>query len=277
MERQFGSSEVAANHAQADFAIRLGRIVTNSKKAEPNTTVGYPIYDAHGNMVGDVSKYGSSFQANDKRSFDAWGNIRQGAQTGAPKGRYCANLGHKQDDESGLIYMRARYYEPTSGRFISQDQKMVGYNWFSYCYSNPVNFSDGQGHSPQGLAIGLLFSLGIVFFTACIGVMVGIPPSGIKTAIIGGLLTFSILCLATADSLMPGGGTFGRVELNFGAAALTALAGTIAAIATAANAAWGAGLATGAIIVAVGEDVSLLGELVADGMDPSQVQEVNGE
>jgi hypothetical protein len=39
-----------------------------------------------------------------ERSYDVWGGVRSGAATGGPKGRYCANLGHVQDDESGLIY-----------------------------------------------------------------------------------------------------------------------------------------------------------------------------
>lgn len=121
-------------------------IDANSKTVNGVTNVVYPIYDAHGNMVADVSKYGSSFQVNDKRSFDAWGNIRQGAQTGDPKGRYCANLGHKQDDESGLIYMRARYYEPTSGRFLSEDLQRSDFSFFVYAGADPVNNVDSGGN-----------------------------------------------------------------------------------------------------------------------------------
>ena len=56
-----------------------------------------------------------------QRSYGAWGEVRQGATTGGPRARYCGNLGHIQDDETGLIYMRARYYEASSGRFISED------------------------------------------------------------------------------------------------------------------------------------------------------------
>ena len=82
------------------------------------TSVNYPLYDAHGNMISTLNKQGTGGYAYSAlRTFDAWGLIRRGAATGDPKGRYCASLGHKQDDESGLTYMRARYYEPTSGRF----------------------------------------------------------------------------------------------------------------------------------------------------------------
>jgi len=97
--------------------------------------------------MGDVSRSGSSFSVNDKRSFDAWGNVRQGASSGDPKGRYCANLGHKQDDESGLVYMRARYYEPTSGRFISEDPGRQGTNWYVYCSNQSMTQADFSGAS----------------------------------------------------------------------------------------------------------------------------------
>ena len=110
-----------------------------------NGATAYPIYDAHGNMVATLSKVGSTFQLSNQRSYDPWGAIRLGNTAGDPTGRYCANLGHKQDDESGLIYMRARYYEPTSGRFINEDPDREGQNWFAYAGDNPVHFCDKTG------------------------------------------------------------------------------------------------------------------------------------
>ncbi len=109
------------------------------------STVVFPLYDAHGNMIATLARSGSSFTLGNQRSFDAWGAVRQGAATGAPMQRYCANLGHQQDDESGLIYMRARYYEPTTGRFISEDPGRNGSNWFIYAGDNPVSFNDASG------------------------------------------------------------------------------------------------------------------------------------
>lgn len=111
------------------------------------TTTGYPLYDGHGNMVATLAKSGSSFSLGDIRSYDAWGVIRNGNATGDPKSRYCANLGHVEDDESGLIYMRERSYDPSAGRFITQDPIKSGKNWFVYVGNNPVKFVD-----PRGLA-----------------------------------------------------------------------------------------------------------------------------
>ena len=64
--------------------------------------VKYPVYDGHGNMVATLTKSGTGCSIGDARAYDAWGNILSGAGSGDPKGRYCANLGHKRDDESGL-------------------------------------------------------------------------------------------------------------------------------------------------------------------------------
>ena len=113
------------------------------------TNTSYPLYDVHGNMVATVAKgsSGTSWTIQDERSYDVWGSVRSGAATGGPRGRYCANLGHVQDDESGLVYMRARYYEPGSGRFISEDPALDGGNWYQYAANIPNQNVDPTGHS----------------------------------------------------------------------------------------------------------------------------------
>ena len=62
-----------------------------------------------------------------------------------PNARYVANLGHLTDGESGLVYMRARYYEPGVGGFVSEDPAMQGINWYCYCGNDPINFADETG------------------------------------------------------------------------------------------------------------------------------------
>ncbi|HET6455421.1 MAG TPA: RHS repeat-associated core domain-containing protein [Armatimonadota bacterium] len=58
--------------------------------------------------------------------------------------QFAGGVGHLTDD-SGLIYMRARYYDPASGRFISEDPGRNGSNWYAYCGYNPVNMVDPTG------------------------------------------------------------------------------------------------------------------------------------
>ena len=41
--------------------------------------------------------------------------------------------------------MQARYYDPTTGRFISEDPVKDGMNWYIYCANDPVNAWDPSG------------------------------------------------------------------------------------------------------------------------------------
>jgi RHS repeat-associated protein len=57
-------------------------------------------------------------------------------------------------DASGLQYLRARYYDPSVGRFVSRDSwqgnnnQPVSYNKWLYAFSNPIKLSDPTGHVP---------------------------------------------------------------------------------------------------------------------------------
>ena len=49
------------------------------------------------------------------------------------------------DRESGNYYLRARYYNPRTGRFMQQDPIKDGLNWYTYASGNPVNRIDPWG------------------------------------------------------------------------------------------------------------------------------------
>ena len=149
-------------------------------------TTGFPIYDAHGNNVATLSRASNGgYAVNDRRSYDAWGVVRAQQSGGDPKLRYCASLGHKQDDESGLIYMRARYYEPTSGRFVSEDPSMDGSNWLVYCGNNPVCFSDSSGRYKVTDVMQYSVAFTVGFTLLCLAVFAGKSPMARLGLIIG--------------------------------------------------------------------------------------------
>mgnify|MGYP004606809979 CR=1 FL=1 len=47
--------------------------------------------------------------------------------------------GEYTDAETGMIYLRNRYYDPTTGRFITEDIAHDSLNLYTYCKGNPVN------------------------------------------------------------------------------------------------------------------------------------------
>lgn len=55
---------------------------------------------------------------------------------------YC---GEYFDTETGLVYLRNRYYDPTMHRFISEDPAKDGLNWYAYAGCNPTKYVDPWG------------------------------------------------------------------------------------------------------------------------------------
>ena len=76
--------------------------------------------------------------------YDAWGQILQDSNPGFQPFGYA---GREFDPETGLVYMRARYYSPGEGRFVREDPIGFrgGMNRFAYVRSNPVNLVDPSG------------------------------------------------------------------------------------------------------------------------------------
>ncbi|HPP76412.1 MAG TPA: RHS repeat-associated core domain-containing protein, partial [Armatimonadota bacterium] len=61
--------------------------------------------------------------------LDVYGNDLGGSSSTSSH-KFVGKLGHTTDSNTGLIYMRARYYDPGLGRFISEDPAQDGVNWF---------------------------------------------------------------------------------------------------------------------------------------------------
>ncbi len=65
-------------------------------------------------------------------------------------------------DQSGLVYMRNRYYDPSSGQFTQTDPIGIagGLNTYGYANGDPVNFSDPFGLMADTLDAGMREALG---------------------------------------------------------------------------------------------------------------------
>jgi RHS repeat-associated protein len=79
--------------------------------------------------------------------YDSFGNLTASAGTITSPFQY---TGREFDSESGLYYFRARYYDPTVGRFLSEDPSRFsgGINFYAYAGNSLINFADPSGLTP---------------------------------------------------------------------------------------------------------------------------------
>jgi RHS repeat-associated protein len=102
-------------------------------------------FDALGSPV-TLTKADGSVQA--RYSYDAWGHKRH--QSGESWNRF-GFTGHEHDEETNLIYAKARYYDPDTGRFLSEDPWegdatiAPSLNKYLYAYQNPIVWIDPTG------------------------------------------------------------------------------------------------------------------------------------
>ena len=57
--------------------------------------------------------------------------------------------GKDLDEDTGLYYYNARWYDAETGRFVSEDPARDGQNWFIYVSNNPLKFVDPTGMTTE--------------------------------------------------------------------------------------------------------------------------------
>ena len=173
----------------------------------------FPVYDGHGNMIATLHREASdTYSIKNEKRYNAWGAVRSYTNGGAnlnPNKAYVANLGHTLDWETGLIYMRARYYEPSTGRFISEDPKCHGKNWFAYASNNPIQGVDVSGEMTEAefnaaCNMALFVGLGLVALTSLGSGMLR-SPGGFKIGL-AGVLFLAAFFGGNIDSALPNNG-----------------------------------------------------------------------
>ena len=107
-----------------------------------------------GDALGSVRQMANtSVQITYARAYDPYGVVT--ATSGSSQTSY-AYTGEYYGDYNELVYLRARYYAPDMGRFLSRDtwagdyNSPVSLNRWTYVEGNPVNFTDPTGHIAEG-------------------------------------------------------------------------------------------------------------------------------
>ncbi len=85
-------------------------------------------------------------------SYEPWGAPRVGSTTLGGFG----HTGEQHDAETGFVYLRARHYDPATGRFLQPDSypgtlaDPASQHRYGYAGNNPALLTDPSGHDPWG-------------------------------------------------------------------------------------------------------------------------------
>ena len=115
-------------------------------KADAAGKESYFLYNGHGDVVQTVDAAGT---VQNQYDYDIWGNPTLTVETTNNAIRY---TGEFYDEETGLYYLRARYYDPYLGRFTTEDSywgeadSPLSLNLYTYCENDPIQYTDPTGH-----------------------------------------------------------------------------------------------------------------------------------
>jgi RHS repeat-associated protein len=98
------------------------------------TATSWQLYDG----LGSTRRLIDSNQAvTDSYSYEAFGDITASSGSTVNPYRYVGALGYYRDATSGLLHVGARYYNPTTGRFVTLDPLGVSAKAYLYGPPNP--------------------------------------------------------------------------------------------------------------------------------------------
>jgi RHS repeat-associated protein len=111
-----------------------------------SSTTSYYQADGLGSVTSLSNSAGALAQT---YTFDSFG--KQTASSGSLTNPF-QYTGRESDTETGLYYYRARYYDPSTGRFLSEDPIRYAsgsVNFYGYAGNDPVDYIDPSGLSPE--------------------------------------------------------------------------------------------------------------------------------
>ncbi len=137
----------AGGKIAAYYVYGLGLI----SKILPDGTAYYYHYDSRGSTV---ALSDASGKLTDKYAYDTFGNLVNSEGTTDNPFKYVGKYG-VMEEGNGLKYMRARYYVPEFGRFITKDPQTgndrdgQSLNRYVYALNNPLQLIDVSGFSAK--------------------------------------------------------------------------------------------------------------------------------
>ncbi len=140
------SAEITQIWSDDDIALELENDEVKSTYVYGENLIcsiyGWYLYNTHGDVTALTANNGTVTKNYEYNSF----GVQKSATDDGDENPYRYS-GEYYDAESGYTYLQARYYDPDTGRFISEDPAMDGDNWYVYCGNDPVNMVDPTGMS----------------------------------------------------------------------------------------------------------------------------------
>jgi RHS repeat-associated protein len=100
---------------------------------------------SHGDIKNSLRQTTANETTTATKHYDAFGNPESSTGTWEGSIGYGGPFGYQSDADSGLMLVGSRYYDASTGRFLSRDGTKYGKNWYAYCRNNPVSFYDYAG------------------------------------------------------------------------------------------------------------------------------------
>jgi RHS repeat-associated protein len=180
---------VGGNYERLDSAsgteqrFHIGGVVVVTRKANQTDSVIYLHKDHLGSAVLLTNDSGIAVQ---RFHFDAFGKrIAYSDNSNSVSLLTKGFTGHEMDDETGLINMKGRLYDPMLGRFVSADpyiketDNLQNYNRYSYVHNNPLSYTDPSGywrHKRESwkVAVGIIATVVVAIYapyllSSCMG------------------------------------------------------------------------------------------------------------
>ena len=163
-------TEIINNETRVDTLRFIYDLNNNTIGFETNDNVYIYVKDALNNVI---AIYNQSSEEMCRYQYDAYGNcIITASITGGDLLGELNPIRYRSyyfDKETGLYFLKSRYYDPEICRFISMDnisylepQSLNGLNLNAYCLNNPIMYRDENGYLAIGWALFVLGGIGLI-------------------------------------------------------------------------------------------------------------------
>jgi RHS repeat-associated protein len=121
--------------------------------AQGVSAVSYLLYDGHGSTRQLTPNTLNTTSVTCRYNYDAYGTTMTSTSSGGALATSLLYCGEQYDSTLNMYNLRARFYDPSNGRFNARDTFMgnnedpQSLHKYAFCHADPMNGSDPTGHA----------------------------------------------------------------------------------------------------------------------------------